>query len=372
MKMIIIVLLFLLPVSAMAQGKYTLHGQIADQQGDGMVFLRYNTESGVKSDSAIVSGGKFTLSGRLPGITEGYLSITHNNKTTDQVKLYLEPVAMKITAAIPFLKEAVISGSPLNDDYRALLTQLKPITEKNDALMKKWRTTPDKERMDTTFRRNFSAQQIALELETRKIKKEFALSHFNSYVGFIAYMESGAMDFTNNFEGYVRDFNQFSASVRATAFGKSIQEKIDGALKTRIGLTAMDFTQNDVRGKPVRLSDFRGKYVLLDFWASWCGPCRQETPELVKAYNKYSTKNFTILSVSLDKPKDKEAWLRAIAKDGMVWTNVSDLNFWRNEAAVLYGIKMVPANFLIDPSGKIIAKDLRGEQVAEKLAELIR
>lgn len=133
---------------------------------------------------------------------------------------------------------------------------------------------------------------------------------------------------------------------------------------------AFDFEQADVNGKMVKLSDFRGKYVFLDFWASWCAPCRMENPNLVKAYNKYKDKNFTILGVSLDKPGAKKEWLDAIKKDGLTWTQVSDLKGWDNVVVGLYGVASVPQSYLIDPDGAIIGMNLRGEALQKKLAEL--
>jgi peroxiredoxin len=134
----------------------------------------------------------------------------------------------------------------------------------------------------------------------------------------------------------------------------------------------MEFTQNDTLGKPVSLSDFKGKYVLIDFWASWCGPCRAENPNVVKAYNNYKDKDFTVLGVSLDQPGKQEAWLNAIHKDSLTWTHVSDLKFWDNAVAQLYGIRAIPQNLLLDPSGKIIAKNIRGEELKKKLEEVMK
>ncbi|MDI9358534.1 MAG: TlpA disulfide reductase family protein [Phycisphaerales bacterium] len=137
-----------------------------------------------------------------------------------------------------------------------------------------------------------------------------------------------------------------------------------------VGTVAPNFTQNDINGNPVSLSSFRGKYVLLDFWASWCGPCRMENPNVVEAYKKFHSDKFTIIGVSLDKSKD--AWKSAVTTDGIQWTQVSDLQFWRNAVAVLYNINSIPMNFLINPEGVIIAENLRGDELERTLANTLK
>ncbi|CAL1520090.1 TlpA disulfide reductase family protein [Chitinophaga sp. MM2321] len=171
-------------------------------------------------------------------------------------------------------------------------------------------------------------------------------------------------------EEFQRLFASLDKSVQESPYGESVTAYIKSLKANAVDIPADDFSQHNEKGEPVKLSSFRGKYVLVDFWASWCGPCRQENPNVVKAYNKFKDKNFTILGVSLD--NDRDRWLRAVKQDGLAWTQVSDLQGWGNEVAVQYGIQSIPANLLIDPDGKIIARNLRGAQLEEKLQELLK
>jgi peroxiredoxin len=168
-------------------------------------------------------------------------------------------------------------------------------------------------------------------------------------------------------------FNLLQTPAKQGMYGKMIEQMLADARKPKpgeVGTLAADFTQNDTANIPVKLSQFKGKYVLVDFWASWCRPCRQENPNVVEAYKAYKDKNFTVLGISLD--QSKESWVKAINDDKLSWTHTSDLKYWSNEVAQLYQIQSIPANMLIDPDGKIIGKNLRGEELQAKLKELLK
>lgn len=178
------------------------------------------------------------------------------------------------------------------------------------------------------------------------------------------------LQFSNIFpevkENLAAIYEGLEADAKKGPFAEFIDKTIASSAFGQIGTVLPDFTQNDTNGKPFTLSSLRGKYVLVDFWASWCGPCRAENPNIVKAFNQFKTKNFTVLGVSLD--QDKAKWLEAIKKDGLAWNHVSDLKYWNNAVAAQFGIQSIPASFLIDPTGKIVARDLRGADLDKFLA----
>ncbi|MNR01571.1 Thiol-disulfide oxidoreductase ResA [compost metagenome] len=225
------------------------------------------------------------------------------------------------------------------------------------------------QRKNPEFQKSLEDRYAKATAERDVLLKTYINENPDSFFSLTALKELGDSDMDVNALEPI--FNKLSTGLRNSTAGKDFAKLMDKARATSVGAIAMDFTQNDVNDKPVKLSDFRGKYVLLDFWASWCGPCRQENPNVLKAYNTYKDKNFTVLGVSLDQPGKKQDWLQAIEKDGLTWTQLSDLQGWKNAASTLYGVRGIPANFLIDPQGKIVGKDLRGEALEKKLEELL-
>ncbi|MEO8934291.1 MAG: TlpA disulfide reductase family protein, partial [Xanthomarina sp.] len=262
------------------------------------------------------------------------------------------------------LTHATITGSKPQDDYEFYENSIKDEWNRYDALYDDhvYKTVHKDKNAEAVW----GDQRSGILFEINEKTKKFILAHPSSIVS-LSLVEDKAR--TDDFYSVDSLYNALSLYAQQTNAGKRIAKKLEVLKRSAIGQLFIDFVQADTSGHPIKLSNYKGKYVLLDFWASWCHPCRAENPIILSAYNLYKNKNFTVLAVSLD--EDLSKWKKAINEDKMPWEQVSDLKGFKNSIAKTYGISAIPCNFLINPNGIIIAKDLRDVELTNKLAEVL-
>jgi len=370
MKKLLLLTFSVLPFSLFAQQSFHIKGNAAHLKPGTTVYLSYIVDRKSIVDSSEVSNGWFSFSGEIVDPVKATLYIKPETKGTkrDVLPFYVEPANISLTVN-DSLKFAKIAGSKVNDDDAAFKAAAKQVQDELAKISAEYGTYTAEQKKDDKFIDAYYQRYTQASEKLFPIQLAFAKSHPDSYLSIAALTPLAANEkYLNDAE---KTYLSLSKRVKDTKAGKTAAGIFIAGQKTRIGLPAIAFTQNDVNGKPVSLADLKGKYVLIDFWASWCGPCRRENPNVVAAYNQFKDKGFTVLGVSLDKPGEHDAWVKAVADDQLNWTQVSDLKYWDNEVAKAYGVRSIPANFLIDPNGKIVAKGLRGEKLTAKLAELL-
>lgn len=354
-----LVLLTFFPAVLFAQTEtkgFTISGNISGV-ADGKVQIVTMSEEHAVIASDSIKNGVFNVKGSIP--EPGLYFIVLSNEQPQYI--YLENNPITISGAKADIKNIKIEGSQSHLDFVAFNKIFNPLIAELNGFAALIQKETDESKKEEIFHKYDSV--------VAKVNSEvgnFVASRKSSYVS--AFLLSVSAQVLGDPTVLEQRYNMLSEEVRNSEIGKNLASSIAYFKVGAVGTDALDFTQADINGKPVSLSSFKGKYVLLDFWASWCKPCRQENPNVVKVYNKFKDKNFTILGVSLDQSKD--AWVKAIQSDKLTWNHVSDLKYWENAVAQMYHIQSIPGNFLIDPNGKIIARDLRGEDLEKKLCEL--
>jgi len=344
-------------------------------------FLQYVKagENQPSIDSAAYVNGQFEIKGKTQNPQKAFLYVEKGNNgfkpsyIQKPISVYLEKGNIVVTTTNAILiynkevvKEATFSGTPLNDDYQGYWNILNVFKPRLDSLRDLFRKAYQDKNSAELDKINPAFKQM--EAETQKAEEDYFYKHLNSLVSLDWLKQS--FNIAQNKSKVVAMFSKMSPAVKKSVDGKAYSDLLTATSSVEIGGIAPDFSAKNIKGEHVTLSSYRGKYVLLDFWASWCAPCRKENPNVLKAYNNFKGKNFTVVSFSMD--ESKKSWENAVEKDALPWSQISDLLAWQGPVSHLYGINGIPANFLIDPQGKIIAKDLRGDALDAELSKILK
>ncbi len=332
----------------------------ADMEGvaDGWVVLTKVVEENMTPvDSVKAQDGKFSFSGTIENTEMYYLDFKENNIFD---RFFIKPGKITISES---LQEPVVEESEAHAVFDRFNREMKQFDERGLELTQNYHEA--KENNDTETAKKIEEEFRKFEEEQIDHILEFAARHPSSVAS--PYIIANNT-YLFEVEEMQRALEAFDASISDSKYVVMISDQVEKLSRISVGQPAPGFTQKNPEGTEISLSDFRGQHLLIDFWASWCQPCRAENPNLVEAYQKFKDQGFEILGVSLD--RDKQSWLKAIEADGLTWPQVSDLKYWSNEASDLYAVSSIPANFLLNPEGVIIAKNLRGDKLEEKLAEI--
>ena len=358
---LIIISIFSFTVQAQ-DSAFTIKGKL-EKIKNGTIYLSIYEDAKTLKDSTTIKNGNFEFSGYVPA--PFFATLTMPEKPNDYFTFYIEPADIVISGRADSLKLLSIKGSPVNDDDKMLKKRLQTISKWESANSRIYEAAykeKNKRVMDS-----LDEVDNKILLEKRKVVADFVKDNPASMRAAMAIME--------NFRYYAEAsdveplYNYLDEKIKNSPKGKEIKEMIRVYANVAIGKPAPDIIQFTPDSNQLSLSSLKGKYVLVDFWASWCGPCRRENPNIVAAYNQFKDKEFTIFGVSYDSKKDR--WLKAIKDDHLDWYQVSDLQGWKNATSDQFGIKAIPSNLLLDKDGIIIGKNLFGEKLTDTLAELI-
>lgn len=362
-KIIYLLVISILIASCSSEPHYVVKGTI--EGSDSITFYLQKREAGkaVNIDSAVSKKGSFTLKGGKVDYPQLIQLVAGD--TRKRTSFYLENSEITITGSLDSLFKATITGSKTQDEYQSFIDSNKPLSDSYSKLVGEYQAAT--QAGDAARIAVLEKKADSIQTEMKNLQKGFVKNNPGSYVSpSILASLSYEMEATE-IESMI---NGMDTAIAALPQIVTLKERVAVLKSVSVGQKAPDFTLNDVNGNPVALSSKIGsKLLLVDFWAAWCGPCRQENPNVVKVYNEFNKKGFDVFGVSLD--QKKEDWVKAIADDKLTWTHVSDLQYWSNAAAKLYAVNSIPANFLLDETGTIIGRNLRAEDLYNKVNEIL-
>jgi len=360
-KIPIILIIIIIFASCTANNdQYAINGTV-EGVNNGMIYLqKFDSEKWVNIDSTSLEKGRFTFKGTT-AIPEMWQIIMEEKQIV--VPVFVENSNIDIEIFPDSLDKSIIKGSDSHDIYLQYIKSREVIDQKMDESYKEWKNA--REVGDSIIMNHADSISTVLDGEMKKLLIDFAKNNNTSVVTPYLVMRNSWQFELPELEEIVVGLD---TSINNSQYTKSLKKRVEILKSVEIGKVAPDFTMSDSTGKPITLSSLKGKILLVDFWAAWCSPCRAENPNVVKAYQQYNKKGFDILGCSFD--KDREKWLKAIKDDKLSWHHVSDLKGWANAAGKLYGINSIPANVLLDKDQKIIARNLRGDDLIKKLAEI--
>jgi peroxiredoxin len=341
--------------------QFTIKGHVAGTD-TGMVYLqKFDTGQWLTVDSIRLEKGSFNFTGKVDLPEMWHIALQEKEI---YVPLFVENGAIEVTIYPDSIEKSTVEGSPTHDVYEQYLASVEPVNLEMEKVYGDWKAA--RSAGDTAAMVKADSVSTVLDAKMKELLKAFIVSNGKSVVA--PYLVT-----RNSWQFELPELEEiastFDTSLSKSQYAGTVRKRIEILQSVAIGQIAPDFTMNDSLGNPISLSSLKGKVLLVDFWASWCGPCRAENPNVVKAYKAFSKKGFDILGVSFD--QNREKWLKAVKTDQLTWHHVSDLKGWGNAAGKLYGVNSIPASVLLDKDMRIVARNLRGEELIAKLTELM-